>query len=235
MLREVAYSIDGHTYRGYLADGSQGTRVPGILVIHGGGGLGAHAKQRTEKLAEAGYVAFAADLFGRPVDGLDDARALVEHFTHNWRELRARCMAGLDVLRKQPHVDADRLAVIGFCFGGQAAVELGRSGAPIRAIVGFHSQLRTERPDDSAQIKAKVLICVGDQDCFVSRSERETFMENMTASHVDCQLLLFSGVHHSFTDPFAEASGVPGLKYDALADQRSWRAMNALFAEVFSP
>jgi dienelactone hydrolase len=233
MTGEITYDVQGRSYTGHLARPSATKPSAAVLVIHGGGGLGAQAKQRADRLAQAGYVAFAPDLFGEPVHGVEHAHALVREFTEDWEMLRARCRAGLELLCNQPDVDARRLAAIGFCFGGQAALELGRSGAELGAIVGFHSQLATRRPEDSARIKARVLVCLGDQDCFVARADRDVFMENMTASHVDCQLLLFSGVGHSFTDPFAEASGVPGLKYDAKADRRAWAAMLALFAEAF--
>jgi dienelactone hydrolase len=206
-----------------------------VLVLHGGGGIGAHAKHRADMLATMGYVAFVPDLFGHPVEGVEHAKALTAQLTDDWPELRSRCVAALDVLCRQPQVDSDRIAAIGFCFGGQAALELGRSGAEIRAIVGFHSQLSTRRPRDSVNIKGKVLICLGDRDCFVSRDEREECLETMTNSGVDCQVLLFSGVGHSFTDPLAETSGVPGLKYDARADRRAWTAMTQLFSEAFGP
>jgi dienelactone hydrolase len=137
------------------------------------------------------------------------------------------------VLLNQPGVDPKCTAAIGFCFGGQAALEFGRSGVDLRAIVGFHSQLMTRRPEDSVNIKAKVLVCLGDKDCFVARAEIDAFMENMSASKVDTQLLMFTNVYHSFTDPYAAASGVPDLKYDANADRRAWTAMQALFAESF--
>ena len=229
---DLAYNFNGRTYTGYLARKVTSSLAPGVLVIHGGGGLGPHARRRADMLAERGYVAFACDLFGETVAGLEHAHTLVSAFTEDWGELRRRCHAGLDVLRNQAYVDEDRLAAIGFCFGGQAALELGRAGAPLRAIIGFHSQLATRRPDESSRIDGSVLICLGDKDCFVSAEDRNTFMENMTASGVDCQLLLFAGISHSFTDPFAEASGVPGLKYDSRADRRAWAAMHALFAET---
>ena len=228
---DIEYDISGGQRTGYLALPTA-QDAPGVLVLHGGGGTGPHARQRADILAAMGYVAFVPDLFGHPVDGVEAAKALTAQLTENWADLRARCKAGLDVLREQPQVDPDRIAAIGFCFGGQAALELGRSGAELRAIVGFHSQLRTCRPEDSANIKASVLVCLGDQDCFVSREEREEFIENMTESGVDCQLLLFSGVGHSFTDRLAEASGVPGLKYDARADRRAWAAMERLLSET---
>jgi dienelactone hydrolase len=230
---DVTYQHDGRSYVGYLAEPAGEGRRPGVLVIHGGGGLGPQARDRADKLAEIGYVAFAPDLFGEPVAGVEAAKAVVHRFTEDWAELRARCQAGLDVLTAQRSVDPDRTAAIGFCFGGQAAVEFARSGVGLKAVVGFHSQLDTHRPQDSAAIKAKVLICLGDQDCFVFREHREAFVENMTASGVDCQMLLFCGVAHSFTDPYADAVGLPGIRYDAAADRRSWAAMRALFDEVF--
>jgi dienelactone hydrolase len=228
---DIEYDSSGGRRTGYLALPTA-QDAPGVLVLHGGGGIGPHAKQRADMLAGMGYVAFVPDLFGHPVDGVEAAKALTAELTDNWADLRARCNAGLHVLRAQPQVDPDRIAAIGFCFGGQAALELGRSGADLRAIVGFHSQLRTCRPEDSANIKASVLLCLGDQDCFVSREEREEFIENMTETGVDCQLLLFSGVGHSFTDRLAEASGVPGLKYDARADRRAWAAMAQVLSET---
>lgn len=229
---EIPYELGGRTYTGYLAQPRSAEVAPGVLVFHGGGGLGPHAKARCDQLATHGYAAFAADLFGHPVEGLDHALALTHALTEDWAELRLRCTAALDVLRGQPNVDRARMSAIGFCFGGQAALELGRSGAKLGAIVGFHSKLDTARPQDSARIAAKVLVCLGDQDRFVSSDERKVFLRNMTENGVDCQMLLFSGVQHGFTDPHAEASGVAGLKYDPRADRRAWAAMLALLAEA---
>jgi dienelactone hydrolase len=231
----IEYEVPGSRRMGYLARPVSNEIAGGVLVLHGGGGIGEHAKQRADLLSSMGYVAFVPDLFGHPVDGVEHAKRITAQLTEDWAELRARCNLALDILRGQSGVNSRRIAAIGFCFGGQAALELGRSGAEVRAIVGFHSQLRTCRPEDSVNIKGSVLVCLGDRDCFVSCEEREEFMENMTRCHVDCQLLLFSGVAHSFTDRFAEASGVPGLKYDARADRRAWTAMTELLSEVLGP
>jgi dienelactone hydrolase len=231
---DLTYTYDGKSFTGHLADGSGGSPAPGILVFHGGGGLGPHARRRADMLAELGFVAFAPDLFGHPVDGLDHAHVVTGALTRDFTELRARCRTGLDTLLTCPNVDPARLAAIGFCFGGQVAIEFARSGADLRAVVGFHSQLTTVRPDDSAKICGKVLVCLGDRDRFVTAEDREAFMDTMTGHCVDCQLLLFSGVQHGFTDRIAEASGVPGLKYSETADRRSWAAMLRLFDEVFT-
>jgi dienelactone hydrolase len=234
MSKDISFQVGGRTHTGYLADGSGGKKVPGILVIHEATGLGPTAKQRADMLAKAGYVAFAPDLFGEAVTSTERAFAIVGELTQNWADLRARCTAALEALKKQPNVDAKRTAAIGFCFGGQAVLELGRTGVDLRAIVGFHSGLTTLKPEDSGNIKAKVLVCLGDQDPLVNREARDKFMDNMTASKVDCQLLLLSGVGHSFTNPDADSFGMAGIKYDKAADQRSWSAMERLFAEAFA-
>lgn len=229
---DIRYEIDGRVCTGYVAYPAHGGDAPGILVFPGGSGLGAHARERTDRLAELGYLAFAADLFGHKVEGVEQAQTLTRELTENWQDMRRRATAALNVLLAQPGVDTNRLAVIGFCFGGQVALELARSGADLRAVVGFHSELETRRPQDAAGIKGKVLICLGNSDRFVSAANREHFLAEMTGAGVDCQMLLFAGIQHSFTDRHAEASGIPGLKYDATADRRSWAAMRSLFDEV---
>ncbi len=146
---DLSYEARGTGYTGYLVGHTSPSAKPGVLVFHGGGGLGQHARERAEMIADLGYVAFAADLFGESVDDVEHARALTSDLTKDWPELRARCEAALAALRRQPNVDANRIAAIGFCFGGQVAIELGRSGADLRAMVGFHSRLVTARPQDS--------------------------------------------------------------------------------------
>ena len=126
------------------------------------------------------------------------------------------------------------IAAIGFCFGGSAALELGRSGADLRAIVGFHSGLKTARPEDTAAIQAKLLLCLGDADPLIPGEVRDAFMDNVREAKLDAQMILYSGVGHSFTNPDAERFGVAGCHYDATADRRSWAAMRALFDEVFA-
>src|SRR3954470_684878 len=120
-LEAIDYEASGRSYGGFLADGSGGARVPGVLVIHEGGGLTGHSKARAAQLAEAGYVAFAMDLFGPEVEPptpgrpetMAAAQAGVRALRDDIRELRARVAAGLAVLQDHPHVDAGRLAAIG--------------------------------------------------------------------------------------------------------------------------
>lgn len=203
MSSDLVYEVDGHSFTGFLADGSGGRTAPGVLVLHEASGLGEHAKTKAAQLAELGYFALAADMFGGVAENLEQASGYIGLLSGDPALLRRRCTAALDLLRGQARVDPGRLAAIGFCFGGQAALELARSGAPLRAVVGFHSGLKAANPDETKQIKGKVLVCLGDRDPLVNRAARDAFMDDMTDSGVDCQMLLFSGVGHSFTNPDA--------------------------------
>ncbi|KHK90295.1 hypothetical protein LK12_16885 [Novosphingobium malaysiense] len=234
MPNELTYDCDGVTYAGYLADGSAEKRAPGIVVLHEAAGLGPHARAKADLLAASGYVAFAPDFFGGPVENMQQASTHIGELSGDISKLRRRCRAALDALCALPSVDSGKLAAIGFCFGGQAALELARSGADLLATVGFHSGLKMSDPSDAAKIKGKVLVCLGDRDPLVPRDARDTFMDNLTDNGVDAQMLLLSGVGHSFTNPDAEAFGVPGCHYNEQADQRSWQAMQLLFAEAFT-
>ena len=235
-LLAVDYAADGLGFTGYVADGSRGEPVPGILVVHEGGGLTEETKRRTLKIAELGYVAFAMDLFGEPVIDLERAREITRYLRENVGALRVRCRAALDVVRAQPGTDTARLGAIGFCIGGAAAIELARDGADLACVVGFHSGFIEGPPaEDDRQIKARLLLCQGADDPVVTASQRNAFLARMTEAAVDWQLHLYGGVGHSFTNPQIDAWNLPGFAYDAVADRRSWAAMLGLFDEVFRP
>jgi dienelactone hydrolase len=142
--------------------------------------------------------------------------------------------AALDVLVAEPRTDPDRLAAIGFCFGGTLAFELARDGADLKAAVGFHAGLGTTRPEDAANIRGKILACIGAEDPIVDAAQRLAFEEEMRAGGVDWVLQVYGGAEHSFTRPGAELSGIPGIVYHEPSARRSHRAMVELFDEVFS-
>lgn len=233
-LQALDYEIGGKPFTGYLADGSGGRRVPGILVAHEGPGLTEHPKERARMLAELGYVAFAMDIYGEKDPPLERAKELVRSLRADLPTLRARANAALDVLRAQPHVDRERIAAIGFCFGGTTVLELARSGAPLAGVVGFHAGLDTTAPQDASAIRGKVLVCIGANDPIVDAAQRSAFVAEMSAAKVDWQLHLHGGAGHSFTNRWIDAWKFPGFAYDADADRRSWQAMRAFFDEVFA-
>ena len=233
-LQAIGYEADGLSFTGFLADGSAGGRAPGVLVIHEGGGLTDHAKTRTARLAQLGFVAFAMDLFGEPIVDLDRGRELTRYLRDHVGALRARCRAALDVIKGHSGTDPGRLAAIGHCLGGAAAIELARDGAELACVVGFHSGfIESPPPEDDRAIKGRLLLCHGADDPVVTAAQRDPFLDRMTAAGVDWQLHLYGGVGHSFTNPEIQVWKIPGFAYHAAADRRSWQAMRDLFDEVF--
>lgn len=239
MTRDIAYDADGAHMIGYLAvEESHARRRPGVLIAHSGPGLGDHAKGRARALAELGYVAFAMDYHGGGValpPGEDIMARIAVYMDSGGIRLRAQ--AALEVLSAQPQTDAQRLAAIGYCFGGTAVLELARSGAPLAAVVGFHSGLQTHRPQDARNIKGKILVCLGSEDPIIPPEQRSQFEHEMRMGYVDWQMHVFGGARHSFTDPgidaLAQAAGMDGLRYHQPSDERSWRLMRNLLIEVF--
>jgi dienelactone hydrolase len=232
-LEPFDYQAGGRDFTGFLADGSGGRRAPGLLVIHEGGGLTDHAKQRAAMLAQLGYVAFAMDLFGEPGVSLERMKAIVQSLRADVGLLRSRCAAALEVLRTHDHVDPTKLAAIGFCFGGAAAIELARAGAPLAALIGFHAGILPGSAEDDQAIRARLLLCHGEEDPVVPASHVQEFTARLTGAGVDWQLHLYGGIGHSFTNREIDAWKLPGFFYDAKADRRSWAAMRLLLEEAF--
>ena len=232
-LIAIRYSApDGTELTGYLADGSGGRPAAGVLIAHEGGGLGRHTKERAERLAELGHIAFALDYYGEEDPPLERAMALGKAVRGDPERFRGRLAAGLAVLQGQANVDPLRLAAIGYCMGGAAVIELARMGASFRAVVGFHSGFVPGTPEGNAAIEGRLLLCHGADDPIVTAAQRDAFLAEASAAGIDWQLHLYGGVGHSFTNPDIDALGLPGFAYDEAADRRSWAAMLNLFDEV---
>jgi dienelactone hydrolase len=232
-LIAVDYEAGGTTMTGYLADGSNGRRAPGVLVAHEAYGMSDHVRRTALRLAGIGYVAFALDLYGAAGFPLGEAQARHGEMMTIPGLMFGRARTALDRLAAHPSVDESRLAAIGFCQGGITALELARGGAPIRAAIGFHPGLQRPAGSPDGPIAAKVLMMLGDSDPVVSQEARAAFAASMRASGADWQLHLFGGVGHSYTNEAVDAFGYPGFAYDEGADRRSWAMMLALLEEVF--
>ncbi len=233
----VEYAHGDAALEGYLAyDDEKAGPLPGVLVVHEWNGLGSYVQKRVEQLAALGYVAFAADIYGkgvRPVKPEDCAREM-GRYKNDRALLRARARVALDWLAAHERTDKARLAVIGYCFGGLTALEVARAGAEIRAAVSFHGALDAPTRDEGKNIKARVLVLHGADDPFIPEQDIAAFQQEMRDGKVDWQMVTYGGAQHSFTNPEADAKGVKGLGYHADADRRSWAAMLALFDEVFA-
>jgi len=237
VTKTVEYKQGDTVLEGFLAYESGGpARKPGVLVVHDWLGVSADTRKRAEQLAKMGYVAFAADIYGkgvRPANG-KEAGPLAGKYKADRKLLRARVMAGFDELARQPNVDQDRIAAIGYCFGGTTVIELARAGAKVVGVVSFHGGLDSPTPADGKNIKGKVLALHGADDPFVSAADLAAFEQEMRTSGVDWVLVKYGGAVHSFTIVGAGNDNSKGAAYNATADRRSWRAMEDFFAEVFA-
>ena len=222
----VLYKDGTAELEGFLAydDSAKGPR-PGVLVIHDWTGLQEYAKSRATQLAELGYVAFAADIYGKGVRPNDPKECAVQAGTYknDLPLLRRRILLGLDQLKKKSGVDTAKLAAIGYCFGGTSVLELARSGADVRGVVSFHGGLSTTKPAKAGDIKARILVCHGGADTHVG-AEVPAFKAEMEKAKAQMEFITYEGAQHGFTKP--------GPAYQEKADKESWAAMKKFFGEI---
>jgi dienelactone hydrolase len=232
----IEYKEGDTVLEGYMAydDAIKGKR-PGVMVVHEWTGLGPYVKKRANQLAKLGYIAFAADIYGkgvRPKDHEEAAKVSGIYFKDR-SLMRARAQAGMQVLKNHELTDKSHLAAMGYCFGGATVLELARSGADIAGVVSFHGALATPNPDDAKNIKAKVLVFHGSEDTFVPQEAVLAFQNEMRKAGVDWQMVIFGGAVHSFTVPEAGNDPSKGMAYNEKADKRSWEMMKIFFKEIF--
>jgi dienelactone hydrolase len=233
---DIDYRSDAAKLRGFLAfDEKVSARRPGVLVFHEGLGLGDFAMVRARMLAEIGYVAFAADMYGdrRQARNLREVAHLVGEMRNQPQMVRDRGHAALEALAGLPQVDATRLAAIGFCFGGTVVLELARDGADLKAVVSFHGVLATKMQAAAGKVKASVLVCTGADDPLAPPEQVRVFEDEMRAAKVaDWQVISYGNTLHGFTNPAADGSMLRAALYNPQADRRSWASMRSLFDDV---
>jgi dienelactone hydrolase len=233
---DVGYRDGSTLLRGFMAyDETLTGKRPGVLVVHEAWGLGNHTMSQARTLADLGYVAFAADMFGdraQPSEA-SEAMTFIRSLRSDPKNIRARGRAALLTLASMPQVDTARLAGIGFCFGGTTVLELARDGADLRAVASFHGSLDTTAPAAKGQFKASVLVCVGADDPASPLAQVNAFGEEMTSAGTDWQLITYGGTVHSFTDPSADGvKNGAGNRYNERSSKRAWAAMTSFLREV---
>ncbi|MCR4347561.1 MAG: dienelactone hydrolase family protein [Sulfuricaulis sp.] len=236
----VEYKSNGTVHNGYLVyDDAIMAKRPGVLVIHEWWGHDEHARNSARKLAEAGYVALALDMYGdgKQAHHPDDAGKFSGEVRKNQSLMKSRFQAGMKLLEKQSRVDSKRLAAIGYCFGGSVVLEMARAGEKLRGVASFHGGLATENPAKPGKIKAKVLVMNGAEDPFVPAEQIAAFKKEMESAKADYKFVNYPGAKHSFTNPNADANGAKfklPLAYDAQADQASWSDLQSFLKLVFN-
>ena len=240
VTKEIDYKDGATPLKGVLYyDDSVHRPLPGVLVVHEWWGLSENIKAKAEKLAALGYVAFAADIYGKDkfANNPEEAEKLATPFYKDPGLMVSRAEAGLAVLKKQPQVDATRLAATGYCFGGSVVLQLARSGADVLGVVSFHGGLKTSEPAEPGRVKAQVLALDGGADKLVSPKERANFKKEMADAGVTFKVVEYPGALHAFTNPKATEIGkrfnMP-IAYDADADQKSWDEMRGFLKRIFT-
>ena len=234
--RSVTYDDQQTALTGFLAwDGAAPQPLAGLLLVHGGAGLDDHAKDQAQRYTTLGYAVLACDMFGDGVAGnRERVMACLMELRDDPRRLSRRAEAGLAALASCPEADG-RFAAVGFCFGGLAVLTLARSGADVTGVVSIHGSLATAKPAEPGAVKAKVLACHGALDPHVPLADVVAFAEEMDHARADWQLIMYGGAMHGFTHQHAIPGAMPGVAYDASADQRSFAATRAFLAEALAP
>lgn len=232
--REIQYTAqDGSQLIGYFAAPESDTPVPGVIVAPEWWGRNDYTEQRARELAEHGYAALAIDMYG------DKKVTTASNQAYEWMmqtfedpdTIVNRATAALNTLAAQDEVDADKLAAIGFCYGGKVALDLARSNAPLQAVATFHANLSPKAPAQEGQVQAEILVLHGEQDSMVSLDDVESFRKEMQAANVKHDVIIFKDAKHGFSNPLADerakANGVD-LGYNAEAEKQSLEAMYVL-------
>jgi dienelactone hydrolase len=237
--REVTYSANGTTLKGYVAydDAVKGKR-PGILVVHEWWGHNEYARKRARMLAERGYTALALDMYGdgKQAHHPDDAQKFSSEVSKNEKLAKARFDAAFDLIKKESTVDAGNIAAVGYCFGGSVALNMARIGEPLKAVLSFHGGLATNHPAEQGKVQARIASFTGEDDPMIPATQVAAFRQEMDKAGVNYKVVTYPGAKHAFTNPEADKYGkefnLP-LAYNAAADKASWDAGLAFLADAF--
>ena len=232
----IDYSQGDTALQGFLAwdDAAKGKR-PGVLVIHEAWGENQHARDQAVRLAKAGYVGFALDMYGKGkvTTHLEDAKAFMAEASKDPAVIRARFEAARKLLEGQPQVDRKRIGAVGYCFGGNVALNVARAGEDLTAVATFHAAVPSADQPVSGKVKARILINTGGADPLVPKSQVDAFVKELKDAGANISVITYPNAKHSFTNPGAAKAGMDALAYDADADRKSWDASMKMFREAF--
>jgi len=236
----VAYQAGGADLVSYVAwDAAQEGPRPGIVVFGEWWGLNDYQKRRARQLAELGHIVLAADMFGggRIAADAEEAGQLMNGLFADMDATSARVRAAIEQLRRQPNVDPARLGAMGYCLGGAMSLHAARLGLDLKGVASFHGSLGRTHTAKPGDVKARVLVCHGEDDAFVSAEEQAGFRGEMDELGVNYKFVTYPGAKHGFTNPDATENGrkygLP-LEYNEDVDRESWQEMKGFWAEVFA-
>ena len=238
--KEISYGAGDVSMNGYLVyDNSIEGKRPGVLVVHEWWGHNEYARERARKLAKLGYVALAVDMYGngKQAEHPEDAGKFAGEVMKNMDEAKARFEAALNILKNFDKTDTDKLAAIGYCFGGGVVLHMARMGVDLDGVVSFHGSIATQTPAEKGKVKAELLVLNGADDSFVTQDQIDAFKAEMDSADVKYTFISYEGAKHSFTNPIADSVGAKfnlPLAYNKSADEKSWQAMQEFFNRIFA-
>lgn len=237
--KPVDYTAQGVVMKGYLAyDDAVKGKQPGVLVVHEWWGQNEYVRKRARMLAELGYTALALDMYGegKIATHPDDAVKFASEVMKNFPVAKERFLAAMDFLKKQPTVDPDRIAAIGYCFGGGVVLNMARQGMDLKGVAIFHGSLAAVKPSEPGMVKAKILVLHGADDKFTTPEQIEAFKQEMKNAGADYRFIAYAGALHAFTNPDSTANGkkfnMP-IAYNKKADKESWEEMKKFLDTIF--
>lgn len=237
--KNVSYNGGGVQMKGYVVyDDQFAGKRPAVLVVHEWWGLNAHARDRAEQLAKAGYIAMAVDMYGngKQADHPDNAMAFMQAATRDTAQTTARFRAAEKLLKAHKRADAGKLAAIGYCFGGAVVLNMARQGEALKGVASFHGALGAWQPAAPGQVRPKILVMTGADDNMVPAEAVAKFESEMQAAQADYRVISYPGAKHSFTNPaaddFAKKFNMP-VAYNAEADKASWAELQQFLKAVF--
>ena len=238
--KEVTYNDGAQQLKGYIAyDDAVSGKRPGVLVVHEWWGHNEYARKRARMLAELGYVALAVDMYGdgKQADHPDQAGQFAAEVQKHMDVGRSRFAAAMKVLKAHPLTEPEKIAAIGYCFGGGIVLQMARFGLDLKGVVSFHGSLGTAAPAEKGKIKAAVLVCHGGDDSFTTPEQITAFMQEMMQAGVLLRFNSYPGARHAFTNPEADSLGTRfslPLAYNADADRESWQDMQCFLKQIFA-
>lgn len=233
--KQIEYRDGDILLEAYMAyDDSSSDQRPGVLISHAWGGRGELEEGKAERLAQLGYVGFALDLYGKGVKGSDPKQnqALMQPLLDDREMLQRRMQLALGIIRKQKEVDSERVAAIGYCFGGLCVLDLARTGADIRGAASFHGLFSAPGNTGENKISAKVLVMHGWDDPMATPDQVLSLADELTSMSADWQIHAYGNTMHAFTNPAADNAEM-GTVYSDDADRRSWQSLQLFLAEIF--
>lgn len=234
--KSVEYQDGETTLTGHLYwDDATEEKRPGVMLVHEWWGLNDYAKKRAHMLAELGYVAFAADMYGdgHVTDKPEQAKTWMQEVTADVEGWRDRALLGVEQLKASGMVSGDNFAAVGYCFGGATVLQMSYANAPLKGVVSFHGALPAAPEESKGLIGPQILVLHGQADTFVAPEVVTNFRNKLEEAGAVWEMNTYGGARHGFTNPDAAAFGIENLVYDKRADERSWARMQAFFGELF--